>query len=88
MLDDKKNHSQEDFAFVTNTFNANSINKQLNRDLETEETHAVKTCETRSFQVCVCVIHSVMSDSSAIPWTVAHQVSLSMEFSRQEYWGG
>ena len=22
------------------------------------------------------------------PWTVAHQVSLSMEFSRQECWGG
>ena len=22
------------------------------------------------------------------PWTVAHQVSLSMEFSRQEFWGG
>ena len=54
MLDDKKNHNQEGFAFVTNTFNANSINKQLKRDLETEETHAVETCETRSFQVCVC----------------------------------
>ena len=25
---------------------------------------------------------------SAIPWTVAHQVPLSMEFSRQEYWSG
>ena len=24
----------------------------------------------------------------AIPWTVAHQASLSMEFSRQEYWSG
>ena len=22
------------------------------------------------------------------PWTVAHQVPLSMEFSRQEYWSG
>ena len=22
-----------------------------------------------------------------IPWTVAHQAPLSMEFSRQEYWG-
>ena len=29
--------------------------------------------------------HSVMSDS-ATPWTVARQVPLSMEFSRQEYW--
>ena len=26
-----------------------------------------------------------MSDS-AIPWSVAHQVTLSMGFSRQEYW--
>ena len=24
----------------------------------------------------------------ATPWTVARQVPLSMEFSRQEYWGG
>ena len=24
----------------------------------------------------------------AIPWTVAHQASLSMGFSRQEYWSG
>ena len=32
---------------------------------------------------------SVMSDS-ATPWTppLAHQAPLSMEFSRQEYWGG
>ena len=24
----------------------------------------------------------------AVPWTVAHQASLSMEFSWQEYWSG
>ena len=29
-----------------------------------------------------------MSDSFATPWTVAHQVPLSMGFSRQEYWSG
>ena len=28
-----------------------------------------------------------MSDSAA-PWTVVYQASLSMEFSRQEYWSG
>ena len=33
------------------------------------------------------VSHSVMSDSD-IPWTVARQAPLSMEFSRQEYWNG
>ena len=24
----------------------------------------------------------------AIPWTIAYQAPLSMEFSRQEYWSG
>ena len=28
-----------------------------------------------------------MSDSTT-PWTISHQVPLSMEFSRQEYWSG
>ena len=27
-------------------------------------------------------------DSFAVPWTVSHQASLSMGFSRQEYWSG
>ena len=31
---------------------------------------------------------SVVSDSFVTPWTVAHQASLSMEFSRQEYLSG
>ena len=29
-----------------------------------------------------------MSDSFAIPWTVAHQSPLSMGFPREEYWRG
>ena len=32
------------------------------------------------------VSHSVVSDSFRPPQTVAHQASLSMQFSRQEYW--
>ena len=35
----------------------------------------------------MCISCSVVSDS-ATPWTVAHQASLSMEFSRQESWSG
>ena len=31
--------------------------------------------------------HSVVPNS-AIPWTVACQVPLSMKFSKQEYWSG
>ena len=30
--------------------------------------------------------HQVMCDAFVTPWTVAHQVLLSMEFSRQKYW--
>ena len=30
---------------------------------------------------------AILSDS-AIPWTMAHQAPLSMEFSRQEFWNG
>ena len=29
-----------------------------------------------------------MSDSFAIPWTVSHQVPLSMGLPRQQYWSG
>ena len=29
-----------------------------------------------------------MSNSFAIPWTVAHQAPLSLEFPRQEHWSG
>ena len=38
--------------------------------------------------VCVCVRAHVLRGVQlfAIPWTVASQVTLSMEFSKQEYW--
>ena len=36
--------------------------------------------------MCACVCSDV--SDSLIPWTVAHQDPLSMEFSRQEYWSG
>ena len=35
--------------------------------------------------LCAVVSHLVVSDSEIL-WTVAHQVPLSMGFSRQEYW--
>ena len=37
---------------------------------------------------CCCCSHQVMSNAFATPWTVAHQASLFMGFSRQEYWIG
>ena len=47
--------------------------------------------QTREVSVCVCVC--VWKSLShvwlfATPWTEACQISLSMEFSRQEYWSG
>ena len=55
-------------------------------------THAytpISICLMENFkhiEVCMYFHCSVVSDS-VIPWTVAHQAPLSMEFSRQEYWG-
>ena len=37
------------------------------------------------FHLSMCVSHSVVSNF-VTPWTVAHQDTLSMEFSRQECW--
>ena len=42
----------------------------------------------RSVNVHECYIASVMSDSFATLWNVAHQVPLSMGFSRQKNWSG
>ena len=36
--------------------------------------------------VCVCVSHSIISNSLATPWTGAHQAPLSTGITRQEYW--
>ena len=35
----------------------------------------------------ICV-YKLTLECFAIPWTVAHQAPLSMEFSRQEHWSG
>ena len=40
----------------------------------------------QSLYACVQLLSHVRL--FAAPWTVAHQVPLSMEFSRQEYWNG
>ena len=38
--------------------------------------------------MCVCVQSLSHVQLFVTPWTVACQASLSMEFSRQEYWSG
>ena len=47
--------------------------------------HKLSRTHTMKSYTCVCVSHSVMSDS-VTPYAIAHQAPLSMEFSRQEYW--
>ena len=37
---------------------------------------------------CSVLVASVVSNSFAIPWTVAHQTPPSTGLSRQEYWSG
>ena len=68
-------------------------NKKINRENQWNEKPIFgKLSETDRPLVRVtkkqqCVPLSVMSDSCD-PWTVARQVPLSIEFSRQEYWSG
>ena len=44
--------------------------------------------ELRSQCVCVCALLLSHVQLFVTPWTVDCQASLSMEFSRQEYWSG
>ena len=43
-----------------------------------------RSCALHSCMMWVCAVVS----NSVIPWNVVHQVPLSMEFPRQEYWRG
>ena len=44
--------------------------------------------EIENFMFILLFHHSVVSDSFATPWIVAHQAPLSMGFPRQEFWSG
>ena len=46
----------------------------------------LKKNKTTILYMCVCVLGC--GQLFATPWAVAHKASLSMEFSRQEYWSG
>ena len=47
------------------------------------------TCLSLAHSVCVCVcVSHCCVQLFATLWTIAHQASLSMEFSRQEKWSG
>ena len=66
------------FNFISNQINENKNNYQIGKFQKNNKKQEL--------------IHKRESLSPvylfATPWTVAHQVPLSMEFSRQEYWSG
>ena len=51
-------------------------------------TEKLRTGEAQVVECCCLVARSCLFESFATPWTIAHQASLSMGFSRQEYWSG
>ena len=57
---------------------------------EKRDTHFVPGIVLRTLDVLrVCMLsHFSFIQLFATPWTVARQAPLSIEFSRQEYWGG
>ena len=55
---------------------------------EAQMTPELQYCSEVSYVgVCVCSVTQLCL-TLCHPWTMAHQVLLSMEFSRQEYWSG
>ena len=59
-------------------------------DISSSDCFHSATCMAKDQPVVLCVLShfSVMSNSWARVWIVAHQPPLSMGFSRQEYWRG
>ena len=46
-----------------------------------------ESCVNGEHRCLLHVLFAQLCPTFATPWAVAHQASLSMEFSRQEYWG-
>ena len=75
----------------TNTSEINNIPTQNSKEITGEKEWGMKKCcslgafqvnNTMKSSVCVCVTQS------CLPLCDPRQASLSMEFSRQEYWSG
>ena len=60
------------------------LSNQMERDVKVSSQVA-----SNIMDVCVCVLsHFSHVQLLVTLWTLAHQVPLSMGFSRQEYWSG
>ena len=71
------------------------IGKNLKSRVHAKEMMGPKQCKTTGFNIectvreCACLLSCFSRvQLCATPWTVARQASLSMGFSRQEYWSG
>ena len=53
-----------------------------------EQVHVLSFFSLQRQEFLCCLVTNVIYDSFVIPWTIGCQAPLSMEFSRQEYWGG
>ena len=64
--------------------------KPKNKAHELYESDKFSTSQFSQF-CCYCLVAEsclTLSDTSHLPWTVAHQAPLSLGFARQEYWNG
>ena len=54
------------------------------------DTHSIKSmsCPIKDYIDLLLFSRYIVSNSFEIPWTVAHQDSLSLRFPRHEYWSG
>ena len=62
------------------------MTEPLNRRKQTKHFIVPFICHGHLYNIYTCSLSHVQL--FAAPWTEAHQSSLSMEFSRQEYWSG
>ena len=81
-------HLQTDNIRTTSyTVNISSVSKSIKINIEKSIPFPNSILAEHLFTLLYCfVLRCMVVADSASPWTVAHQASLSMGFSWQEYW--
>ena len=84
----KEHHVETPKGFKTPIFSLRSFQLRLKTVTPEEKCQCINYSFlfVGSLYVHVCVLSRVWL--YVTPWTIAHQASLPMEFSRQEYWTG
>ena len=83
-------HLQTDNIGTTSyTVNISNVSKSIKINIEKSIPFPNSILAEHLFTLLYCIVlRCMVVADSASPWTVAHQVSLSMGFSWQEYWSG